>query len=460
MMTVETERWWAALVVLVTYTVLCVWVTWRYRIRKLRSAQAVAAMAATSADAHAPMLVAYASQTGQAEELAWQTAKSLASAGVPSRVLALSELGLDELKQASRALFVVSTYGEGDPPDNAALFMQRVMGQALDASALSGLSYALLALGDTEYQHYCGFGRLLDEWLQTQGAQAWCDRIEVDDGCEEALTRWRQQLGHIAGVSDLSDWASAPYQAWSLLDRKHLNPGSQGRPTYHLVLVPPVGEVANWAAGDLVQVIAPEGDGRPREYSIASVPEDGALHLLVRLAVREDGQLGTASGWLTQGLNLGARVNLRLRVHSNFRANGSLHRPMILIGNGTGLAGLRAHLKARILGGMYRNWLVFGERQSHTDFYHQDELTAWQQAGQLHLSAVFSRDQSERLYVQDVVRQERLRLHQWVSEGAVIYVCGSLQGMASGVHEALTEVLGIDGMALLIEQGRYRRDVY
>lgn len=460
MMMSETARWWSALAVLLAYGLMCACVLGVHRARRRRAAQAVAALA-TSADGHAPLLVAYASQTGQSEEIAWQTAKALASAGVPARVMALSELGLDELKQVARALFVVSTYGEGDPPDNAALFVQNVMDRSDESAALPGVQYAVLALGDSEYQHYCGFGRQLDAWLQARGAHAWSDRIEVDDGNEEALTRWRQQLGHIAGVSDLPQaWESAPYQDWTLRAKQHLNPGSLGRPTFHLSLVPPPGQPLDWEAGDLVQVLAPEEEGRPREYSIASVPHDGAVHLLVRQAVREDGRPGVVSGWLTQGVTPGATVKLRLRAHQNFRADGHGDRPLLLIGNGTGLAGLRAHLRARILRGRHRNWLVFGERQASHDFYHRDEIEAWVRARQLQLSAVFSRDQPDRPYVQDVIRQEQDQVRQWVNDGAAIYVCGSLQGMATSVHEALDEVLGPGVLTGLIEQGRYRRDVY
>ena len=82
-------------------------------------------------------------------------------------------------------------------------------------------------------------------------------------------------------------------------------------------------------------------------------------------------------------------------------------------------------------------------------------------AGELqHLDLAFSRDQAEKRYVQDLLREQHLRLRDWLSDGAALYVCGSLQGMAGGVDAALRELLGEDEVQGLIEAGRYRRDVY
>src|SRR5690606_25809313 len=123
---------------------------------------------------------------------------------------------------------------------------------------------------------------------------------------------------------------------------------------------------------------------RPRDYSIASIPSDGSLHLLVRQERRSDGSLGVASGWLTQTAPLGAIVDLRLRAHANFRLGDNAARPLILIGNGTGLAGLRGLLKARGARGQpSRNWLIFGERNAEHDFFPRDEIAQWQATGVL-----------------------------------------------------------------------------
>jgi sulfite reductase (NADPH) flavoprotein alpha-component len=197
-----------------------------------------------------------------------------------------------------------------------------------------------------------------------------------------------------------------------------------------------------------------------REYSIASVPGDGSLHLLVRRMQREDGSLGLGSGWLTEHAAIGETIALRIRANPGFHAPPA-EVPLILVGNGTGLAGLRALLKARIGNGYSRHWLLFGERQSACDFYHRDEILAWQQQGHIErLDLAWSRDGAGTIYVQDRLREAATALQAWVADGAAIYICGSLEGMAPGVDAVLREVLGEALVAELREQGRYRRDVY
>ena len=151
---------------------------------------------------------------------------------------------------------------------------------------------------------------------------------------------------------------------------------------------------------------------------------------------------------------------LRLRSNPAFHAPDE-DIPLILIGNGTGLAGLRALLRERIAAGRHVNWLLFGERQRHCDFFHGAELEAALDAGQLeHLDLAFSRDGTQRVYVQHLLHQHAGRLQQWIDAGACIFVCGSLEGMAGGVDAALRSILGDARMQQLAESGRYRRDVY
>ena len=118
-------------------------------------------------------------------------------------------------------------------------------------------------------------------------------------------------------------------------------------------------------------------------------------------------------------------------------------------------------LKARIADGQQRHWLLFGERNREHDYLCRDELEDWLISGDIErLDLAFSRDQAEKIYVQDRLRESAGLLKQWLDDGAVIYICGSLQGMASGVDQVLNEVLGVEAVERLIEQGRYRRDVY
>ncbi|SFG28275.1 sulfite reductase (NADPH) flavoprotein alpha-component [Duganella sp. CF458] len=436
------------------YGVVCL-LPW-LRARRARAA----AQAARAAAGDSPWLVAYASQTGNAELLARQTSETLRVAGIANHLCEFDQLDAATLQAAERVLFLASTYGEGDPPDAAARFAQRLM--ARSDLALDRLHYAVLALGDSAYASFCGFGRTLDAWLAARGAQALFPRVEVDRSAPPAIAAWRRQLSHLAGTSDAPDWDAPAFAEWRLAARRQLNPGSAGAPIYHLELEPMAGmALPDWQSGDLVQVAAPADPERPREYSIASIPADGRVHLLVRLHRHGDGSHGLASGWLTQQAAEGAVLRLRLRAHRRFRLEENAARPLILIGNGSGIAGLRGHLKARAAAGQPRNWLLFGERDPAHDAFYRDELEAWQRAGMLpRLDLAWSRGPDGKQYVQDLLLRHAETLRAWLGEGAAIYVCGSLEGMAAGVDRTLRELFTQEEMAELSGSGRYRRDVY
>jgi sulfite reductase (NADPH) flavoprotein alpha-component len=453
----------AAIVLVAAYLAMCASIYLSQQRKRKRAAREAASLV-PSADGARPWLVAYASQTGFAEQLAWQTARSLHTAGVPARVASLSEVGIGDLQQAGRALFIVSTYGEGDAPDNASLFADKLMRAEL---ALPHLHFGLLMLGDRTYARFCGFGRTLAAWLQARQAQPLFDSIAVNNGDIASLHAWQHHLHRIAGTSDAPDWQAPAYQQWRLAARRHLNPGSAGASTFHIELEASNDLPLEWQAGDLVQILAPGDQQRPREYSVASIPSDGRIELLVRQERHVDGTLGIASGWLTEQAPLDATIDMRLRAHGNFRIGGNARRPLILIGNGTGMAGLRSHLKARRMNKADSNsrelqaWLIFGERNAAYDFYYRDEIQAWLNDGILtRADIVFSRDQKQRVYVQDRLREQAEDVRMWLASDAAIYVCGSLEGMAAGVEAALTDIIGAAGIEQLIEQGRYRRDVY
>ena len=430
---------------------------WQLYLDRRRQRRAVAesrrALAAGEA-AGRPWLVAFASQNGFAERLAWQSAGQLQAAGEAVQVRSLAQLDAAELRGAGRALFVVSTFGDGEAPDSARGFARRVLGGEFD---LSHLEYALLGLGDRRYEQFCGFARQLHGWLQAQGARSLFAPLAVDDGDAPTLQRWRAQLGRLTGrvVAPVAD---ERFVDCRLLARECLNPGSQGQPVWQLAFAVPTGQ--RWAPGDLVEVLPPQAGAAPRSYSIASLPSDGRLELLVRRQLGADGTPGLCSGWLGEGLAVGQNAALRLRRNSGFHLPGD-DRPLILIGNGSGLAGLRGLLRERARLGQRRNWLIFGERSRAHDFLCRGELLAWQASGQLsRLDLVFSRDQAEKRYVQDRLREAAGELRQWLAEGAALYLCGSREGMGAGVEQVLQELLGAAELERLRDSGRYRRDLY
>jgi sulfite reductase (NADPH) flavoprotein alpha-component len=443
MISLDPIRLGSAVVLLLGYTGLC--------IAKLRRPPAKALPAG------ADWLVVYASQTGSAAYLAERTAATLNTSGLHAHAVDIGTLDATTLSSATRVLFIVSTYGEGDAPDSAARFAQSVL---KDTPDLRHLHYGVLALGDSSYTNYCGFGRGLDAWLQARGALPLFARIDVDKGAPAAIADWQHQLSHVAGTSDAPDWEAPAFGAWRIVARRQLNPGSAGAPLFHIALSPVDAALPHWEAGDLVQITPPQ-DTHPRDYSIASIPGEGHLALMVRLHVKDDGTPGAASGWLCNDAMDDATIALRVRTHQRFRLNGNAGRPLILIGNGSGLAGLRAHLKARVAKGQGDNWLIFGERSAAHDALCRDELQHWQATGNLAaLDLAYSRDPVRPRYVQQVIEERAATLAAWVARGAAIYVCGSLQGMAGGVHAALQAALGADLLEQLDQAGRYCRDVY
>jgi sulfite reductase (NADPH) flavoprotein alpha-component len=509
------ERIAAALGVVALYLGCCalLWYRRRRAHRPVEKNTVVATAVIEQRSDEAPLLVVFASQTGFAEQLAGQTAQSLRAAGTAVSLRSMSDLDDATLAVTTRALFIVSTTGEGDAPDSAARFVRDMLEKEL---SLSQLRYGVLALGDSEYVNYCAFGHRVDQWLRHRGATALFDPVEVDNGDEGALRNWQHQLGLIAGSPDVADWQAPRYAHWRLAERRLLNPGSAGDPCFHLALEPAEPAALQWSAGDIAEIgpcnapqevaavlaalaldatAAVEVDGRSevladvlarsylptigestgrsaqaiaaalkplphREYSIASIPSDGSIHLLLRQMRRPDGSLGIGGGWLTEYAPLGGDIALRVRTNSNFHAPPDA-RPLILIGNGTGLAGLRALLKQRVAAAQRRNWLVFGERNAGHDFYYRDEIESWQASGALELlDLAFSRDQAERVYVQQRLREAADALRSWVAQGAAIYVCGSLEGMAPGVDKVLRDVLSVAVLEQMTADARYRRDVY
>ncbi len=460
MITNDSFRFALAGAVALTYLLFCAWIWRRHR-------------AARASDAPVsdgtPLLIAYASQTGFAEELARRSASLLQSAGVLQsagravRVLPISQLDASLLASSGRSLFVVSTTGEGDPPDSAAVFLRRMMVQPQE---LAHLRYGLLALGDRSYKHFCAFGRQLDAWLRKSGAKPLFESIEVDNCDGAALLAWQKRL-QLFGA-DGRAWQAPPHSFWQLQERVWLNPGSAGGAAYRIFLTPPKEGNWHWQAGDIAEILpgisgdsaSPPNGQSHREYSIASLPQDGGIALLVRRMELPDGRLGLGSGWLTKQAEIGDGIALRIRSNSGFHPPEDA-RPLILIGNGTGMAGLFAHLKARAAANHKRNWLVFGERSSAHDFFFRSEIEAWLREGVIErLDLAFSRDQTGRIYVQHLLREQAGMLRQWAADGAAIYICGSLQGMAGDVEAALMEILGQDDLQSLRESGRYRRDVY
>ncbi|MDN8246149.1 PepSY domain-containing protein [Acinetobacter baumannii] len=456
-----------------------------------------------------PWLITYATQTGVAEQLAWSTATSLQEAHQPVQVKSVQQLTEADLQQHEQILFVISTYGTGEAPDLASNFAKKLLKTNLK---LQHIKYAVLALGSKEYPDtYCSFGHTVDEWLKNNGAKALFDIIEVDNANPADIQNWNQALVKATKLDLHAVNIEKVFDNWTLQQRDLLNPNSLGQPAYNIELT--ASHEAVWQAGDIAEIQpgnSPErinkflqhhhilktavvdslqvsiekalwnkdltGEIEPfanldhlleqlptlptREYSIASIPSQQVLRLVVRQQYDESGDLGLGSGWLTKHTEINQNVALRIRTNESFHLIDD-NRPIICIGNGTGIAGLMSLLHTRTRHNYTENWLIFGERQRAHDFFYASTIEAWQTMGMLkRLDLAFSRDQEQRVYVQDIIRQNAAELVNWIERGAVLYVCGSIEGMASGVDQALIHILGEEQVDELRQQGRYRRDVY
>jgi sulfite reductase (NADPH) flavoprotein alpha-component len=216
---------------------------------------------------------------------------------------------------------------------------------------------------------------------------------------------------------------------------------------------------------------------QPRLYSISSSPKEAAGRLTltvdaVRYLIGKRVRSGVASTFLAEGVEPGARLKAYIQKAQHFALPPDPSTPIIMVGPGTGVAPFRAFLHERkAVGAPGKNWLFFGHQRQATDFFYRDELNALKREGLLtRLSLAWSRDGSEKFYVQHRMREVGAELWQWLAQGAHFYVCGDAKRMAKDVEAALIEIVAAHGarstdeaiafVNTLKKAGRYQADVY
>jgi sulfite reductase (NADPH) flavoprotein alpha-component len=216
---------------------------------------------------------------------------------------------------------------------------------------------------------------------------------------------------------------------------------------------------------------------QPRLYSISSSPKthEGRVSLTVdtvRYRIDKRHRLGVASTFLGQRVATGSPLKVYVQKAHAFGLPADPQTPIIMVGPGTGVAPFRAFLHERMATkAKGRNWLFFGHQRSATDFFYEDEFAGMKAQGVLtRLSLAWSRDGTEKFYVQDRMREVGRDLWSWLTDGAHLYVCGDAKRMAKDVERALVDIVAQHGarstdqaiafVAELKKQGRYQQDVY
>ncbi len=533
-------------------------------------------------------LVLYGTQTGNGKKIAEQLANYLKAQGGEVSLSSMKDYRPQQLKQEQRLVMVVSTHGNGEPPDDARAFFNFI--QSARAPRLEKLEYTVLALGDSSYDEFCQAGLVLDTRFAELGAKRVLERVDCDVDFAKTAKAWQEKVLEqfkpateaantqfvanpvATSVNEALYSNEHPFKA-ELLNRIVLTDTGSSKEVLHLefslegsgIQYQPgdilaiqvhndaglVDEVlkqgkftgseaihidgqsldlrsaltsklelstvtkrqlkqyahlinqaellaaledkealkdflwaADWAdvlqsypsklaAQAWVDLLRPLQD---RQYSIASSPNahPDEVHLLVkRVTYNFKGRehLGTASNGLA-ALQAGEVRGVYIKENPHFRLPHDPQTKLIMIGAGTGVAPFRSFLFEREAQGLSGNtWLFFGEQRFRTDFLYQTEWQSLLQSGVLErMSVAFSRDQAEKVYVQNRLLEAGAEVYQWLQVGAHLYVCGDMHGMAKDVHQALLNIAiqyggktpeqAHDWLELLIAEHRYQRDVY
>ncbi|MFQ2061880.1 assimilatory sulfite reductase (NADPH) flavoprotein subunit [Aeromonas veronii] len=548
--------------------------------------QSVAASAAVAAPSGS-LTILYGSQTGNAKGVATAIKAQAEARGLPVTLASMADYKPKQLKKESHLLVVVSTYGEGEPPESAVdLFEQLKKGKI---GKLDGLKFAVLGLGDSSYEFFCQTGKDFDNFLASAGAERIYELASLDVDYQDAAKAWGEQaLSAITATLSTgaasSSVASAVQQAVghsqyskenpfparlsvnqkitgrdSTKDIRHIEinladsgltyqPGdalgvwfdndadlvgevlaltglsgdeAAAHGTLHAALtghfeltrlhggfITGLADISDNAAlkdlaGDKAQVNALVASAQvvdvlkrfptaltaeqlvgllrpltPRLYSIASAQSEveEEVHLTVGVVryQQEDGTVrsGAASSYLADRLIEDGEVRVFVEHNDNFRLPQNPDTPVIMVGPGTGIAPFRAFMQEReAQGAEGKNWLFFGNPHFTQDFLYQVEWQRYMKSGLLSkISLAFSRDQANKIYVQDRLREAGQELYQWLEAGAHFYVCGDANKMAKDVQEALLDVIAEHGhksreeaeeyLSELRRAKRYQRDVY
>jgi len=359
---------------------------------------------------------------------------------------------------ATRQVFVLAaTYGEGQAPVHASGSLELI--SQLKAN---NVPVSVLGFGDRQYPAFCAFAQALERQLRSQGWPALLPLECIHQQSAQQFARWGLALAQALNEPLVLEYVPRlpPTTVLNLIGRQNFA-AAGGQPTAILRFAWPAEGLrsflgtrglARFSAGDLVGIVPP-GSSVPRFYSLASGWQDDFLEICVRQM--PGGQCSTH----LLGLQTHDTVHAFIRPNPGF-ALPQTRQPVLLIGAGTGVAPLAGFIRRNDR--MRPMHLYFGGRDPAQDFYFGPEVEGWLTEGRLaSLQTVFSRVPGGGGYVQDALRRDAERVRHWVSQGAIVRVCGS-RAMAQGVADALDVVLAPLQLSVtkLKSKERYAEDVF
>ncbi|MCK8118949.1 assimilatory sulfite reductase (NADPH) flavoprotein subunit [Pseudoalteromonas sp. 2CM37A] len=548
---------------------------------------------AAASDA-APLTILYGSQTGNAKGVATKLKEQAESRGLAVKLVSMSDYKPTALKKEKFLTVVVSTYGEGEPPEDAETLYEFLTTKK--APKLDDVKVAVLGLGDSSYEFFCQTAKDFEERLNKLGAETIFQRADLDVDYDDEAATWitgaldafepdlkaQQDAagGQVVSMPFGAPTAAAsqytkqnPFAAElvtvqkitgrdSTKDVRHVEISLEGSDITYLpgdslgvyflndetrvdellthtqidsgTLVK-VGEeslpirdaliekleltqsypgfVEKYAVAtgtpELLKLVEDKAAMReyiePRQifdvvaqnpakidaqtlvdclrklqarlYSIASSQSEveEEVHLTVGLVEFDafgSEHLGGCSGYLARRAEEGCKVKVFSEHNDNFRLPSDDNTPIIMVGPGTGIAPFRAFLQERdSREAQGKNWLFFGNPHFTQDFLYQVEIQGYLKSGLLSkVDVAFSRDQAEKVYVQDKLRKNSKEIFEWLEAGAHFYVCGDANRMAKDVHNALVDIISENTgksyedaeqyLKDLRSANRYQKDVY
>ncbi|MCF2920959.1 assimilatory sulfite reductase (NADPH) flavoprotein subunit [Pseudoalteromonas sp. APAL1] len=550
--------------------------------------------AAPAAGDAAPLTILYGSQTGNAKGVASKLKEQAESRGLSVKLVNMADYKPTALKKEKFITVVVSTYGEGEPPEDAESLHEFLTTKK--APKLDGVKVAVIGLGDSSYEFFCQTAKDFEERFNKLGAETIFQRADLDVDYDDEAAKWidgaldafepdlkAQQQASGGQVVAMPFGAAAPAASQytkqnpfaaelsvvqkitgrdSTKDVRHVEISLEGSDitytpgdslgVYFLndeVLVDEVlaltqidasstvklgdeelsvrdaliekleltqsypGFVEKYATAtgnpELLKLVEDKAAMReyiePRQifdiirqnpaqleaqtlvdclrklqarlYSIASsqAEVEDEVHLTVGLVEFDafgSEHLGGCSGYLARRAEEGCKVKVFSEHNDNFRLPANDETPIIMVGPGTGIAPFRAFLQERdVREASGKNWLFFGNPHFTQDFLYQVEIQGYLKSGLLtKVDVAFSRDQAEKVYVQDKLRKNSQEVFAWLEAGAHFYICGDANRMAKDVHQALVDIIkensGKDDeqaeqyLKDLRSANRYQKDVY